>query len=147
VWHTLYFGQYPFHLDLGETLPSTSPYAMTLEVLSIRLESPGWIELVGSLNPLKVIADFITHWRSENTKRMAIQSNESLQRDKARAKLATDILKMMPEGTRVQGVHRIVDITNAVITPTTLALQSIASDARIEGAMLTRGDSNSLDKE
>jgi hypothetical protein len=141
VWQRLYFERYPFHQNLDEVLQSTSPFAMTLTVGSIRLESPGWMELIGSLNPLKVIADFITGCRAENTKRMAIRSNEAIQRDRIRAKFATDILKMLPERTRLEGVHRIVDITNGVIVPAALALESIASDERVEGALMLRDDS------
>src|SRR5215208_4251290 len=36
---------------------------------TILYESPGWFELIGNLNPLKVISDLITAWRKENTER------------------------------------------------------------------------------
>lgn len=41
----------------------------TLKIKCIKINSPGLIEFIGNLNPLKVIADFITSWRHENTLR------------------------------------------------------------------------------
>ncbi len=41
--------------------------SLNLRILRIRLESPGLLEFLGALNPLKVIADIIIAWRRENT--------------------------------------------------------------------------------
>lgn len=38
-------------------------------VRKIRYGSPGWIELLGSLNPFKLIADCVRDWRKQNTER------------------------------------------------------------------------------
>lgn len=56
-----------------------------LIVDKIRYASPGWMELIGSLNPLKVIADIIRDWRKENTERLRI--NQQFQLDKERLEL------------------------------------------------------------
>ena len=40
-----------------------------LAVTSAEYSSPGWLGFAGSLNPLKVVADFITDWRAENSQR------------------------------------------------------------------------------
>jgi len=40
-----------------------------LRVHSFQLESPGWLEVLGALQPLRIIADSIARWRSENTER------------------------------------------------------------------------------
>jgi hypothetical protein len=130
---------HPLDNRFEEVVKTMNPYAITLEVGSIRFESPGFFEVLGSLNPLKLVADFITNWRAENTKRITIQSNETIQFEKVRAKFATDVLKMMPEAVRGESAHRIVEITNSVITPSALTLESIASDERVKQARLTNG--------
>jgi hypothetical protein len=106
-----------------------------LAVQSIQLESPGWVEVCGSLNPLKVIADFISGYRAENTKRMALRINDSIERDKIRAKFATEMMKMMPSKIRAEAPHTIVEVTNAVIVPCTRALESMATNDHVEGAL------------
>src|SRR5690242_20056520 len=37
-----------------------------LKIDRLELASPGFAELVGNLNPLKIIVDFIAEWRREN---------------------------------------------------------------------------------
>jgi len=54
----------------------------SLDIGGIRLESPGWIQVIGHLNPLKTIVDFISKWRTENTKRMKITSDAALSEKK-----------------------------------------------------------------
>jgi hypothetical protein len=34
-----------------------------LHIGKVQIASPGWIEVIGSLNPLKVICDLVTSWR------------------------------------------------------------------------------------
>ncbi len=43
--------------------------SIALTVNRIQMASPGIVEIIGSLNPLKLILDFITAWRQENTQR------------------------------------------------------------------------------
>lgn len=40
-----------------------------LAVEGIEYGSPGWVQVLGSWNPLKVLADFVTAWRAENSQR------------------------------------------------------------------------------
>jgi hypothetical protein len=40
-----------------------------LHVRSVRYASPGWIELIGALHPLKIVSDFVTRYRQENSAR------------------------------------------------------------------------------
>ncbi len=67
------FAPYPetFHVLPGtaELQALANIRAGVLRVWSIRLESPGWFEVIGSWNPLKIIADAVAAWRSENTER------------------------------------------------------------------------------
>jgi hypothetical protein len=65
---------------------------LELEVRRIQLASPGFIELLGSLNPIKTMADFITSWRSENTKRQELM----LAHKRALADRAAEIIKASP---------------------------------------------------
>ena len=63
-----------------------------LRIGRIQLASPGFIELIGSLNPLKLIADFIIAWRHENTIRDQNHQQADLDRLKVKADLAKAIL-------------------------------------------------------
>jgi hypothetical protein len=42
-----------------------------LQIDAISYASPGWIQMIGDWNPIKVLAEFISKWRAENTKREA----------------------------------------------------------------------------
>jgi hypothetical protein len=61
-------------------------------IQQIQIASPGFIEFVGSLNPIKTIADFITSWRAENTKRQEM----NLAHKRALADRAAEIVKASP---------------------------------------------------
>lgn len=60
-------------LELGAAWSSDE-----LSIKRININSPGLLELFGHLNPIKVISEFITKWRHENTIR---------ERDRSKAKL------------------------------------------------------------
>src|SRR5438094_1270484 len=45
------------------------PSTPQLLAKSLHHESPGWVEVLGAWNPLKVIADFMSQWRAENSAR------------------------------------------------------------------------------
>lgn len=133
-------------LDSWESiLASVVPYTAQLEVAAIRLESPGWINLLGHLNPLKTIADFISKWRAENTKRMklAMDSNVrreelALEREKMNRKFATDILGHLPEGHG--HAPRFAEIAERTINPSLAGLDRLLADSRVIDAEVV-GDS------
>jgi len=45
------------------------PSVPQLLLKSVEHHSPGWVEVLGAWNPLKVVADFISQWRAENSAR------------------------------------------------------------------------------
>src|ERR1017187_7191150 len=110
VWTTLYRNDSrmpPFGRSFEEILQSVSSFSCPLIVGGIKISSPGWIELIGNLNPLKVASDFITKYRAENTKRAKLQSDahiaqqhEITERFRIRAEFAARVLELMPEGSR-----------------------------------------------
>jgi len=147
VWKALYTIAYkePFGRNFGDLLKTLRPFCFPLTVGAIRISSPGWIDLVGSLNPLKVVADFITNYRAENTKRTEIDAkvynateHEKTERMRIHAELATNILALLPEHSRVESAHRIIDISQAVIEPSMTALESIVEDRRVKSADILR---------
>jgi hypothetical protein len=64
-----------------------------LTVRRIAIASPGLIELIGSLNPLKLVADFITNWRHENT----VREENARQADLERLKVNSEVTKKLLE--------------------------------------------------
>jgi uncharacterized membrane protein len=105
---------------------------------AVSIASPGWIQLVGQLNPLKTIADFITGFRAENTKRMEMTERVRLEREKVCAKLATDVLRMMPVEHRWEGSQRLPEVVRTVIEPATATLMEVARDHRLRSAEIVR---------
>jgi hypothetical protein len=75
--------------------------------------------------------------RIESNERIATE-HEKTERMRTKAELATNILSLMPEHSRPESAHRIVDISQAVIEPSTTALEAIAGDERVESAELIR---------
>jgi hypothetical protein len=152
VWSALYSNSYsqPFGRNFRDLLTSMHPFCFPLTVGAIRISSPGWIKVVGSLNPLKVVAKFITDYRTENTKRTEIDADvykatehEKTERMRIQADLAAQILGMLPEHARVQSAHRVIDISHEVIEPSRKALESIVEDERVKSAEILRLGSGS----
>lgn len=54
-------------ISLESLIDFVKTYSGALDVNSIRYGSPGWFELIGNLNPLKVLADAVTEYREQNT--------------------------------------------------------------------------------
>lgn len=91
-------------LDIGgrEIYPNDQ-----LEITRISIQSPGWIELLGSLNPLQQIREYLKDrhermkdksWRGEAEKKRAILENDLLQQQVETARIGTitaysDLLK------------------------------------------------------
>jgi hypothetical protein len=130
-------------------LHSVVPYTARLEVAAIRLESPGWINLLGHLNPLKTIADFISKWRAENTKRIKLEMDSNarreelaLEREKMNRKFAMDVLGHIPEG-HGQAL-RFAEIAERTINPSLAGLDRLLADSRVIDAEVV--DGNSVDK-
>jgi hypothetical protein len=67
-----------------------------LRLRSVHLASPGFLELVGSLNPIKTIAEFITAWRHENTLRDQAVIQANLEMNKLLAERAAELVKATP---------------------------------------------------
>jgi len=127
-------------------LKTVVPYTAKLEIAAIRLESPGWIDVLGHLNPLKTIADAISKWRAENTKRMKLkmdskvrQEELALEREKMNRKFALDVLAHLPEG-HGQAL-RFAEIAEQTINPSLARLDNLLSDSRIIDAEVADGDS------
>jgi hypothetical protein len=136
VWTALYGQHHWPGRDFDDVLKAVSPFTIPLTIKAIHIESPGFVELLGSWNPLKVIGDAIKNWRSENTKRIAIGEKSAIERDKVRAHLAEALFKLIPKEERTQHVQRIPDIVQAVLEPSAKYLHPVISDGRIENARL-----------
>lgn len=63
----------------------------------IELHSPGWLEVLGRLNPLRAIEETIKAWRAENTKRMKIESQERVELRRLESQERLEILRVKSE--------------------------------------------------
>ena len=139
------YGKEGFYVErepFSRVVAGVQPFVSPLGVDAIRLQSPGWLQIVGNLNPLKVIADFISKWRTENTKRMQIKTTtdtererfhteSALERERMLRGFALELLRQLPEGQRAHHAGRLAEVAEYAITPATSALQRVASDARV----------------
>ncbi len=155
-WTELYHGSMYRYSNEGiqlqrepfpRVIAGVQPFVPPLGVDAIRLESPGWLQIVGNLNPLKVIADFISKWRAENTKRLQIKTTADTERERFRTEsaqerermlrgFALEVLRQLPEGERGSHAGRLAEVAEYAITPATAALRRVANDARVVEAEL-----------
>jgi hypothetical protein len=98
-----------------------------LRLSKIEIASPGFAELIGSLNPLKTIADFITAWRHENTLRDTAMLQANLELRKTLADHAASIVQAAPSPDFVDRFLRF-----ALDEPRE-RLELVARDLRLEG--------------
>ena len=149
TWHSEVFGR-SMHHPMGVFGAQPPPFERLLELTravsqplavdAISYASPGWIQLIGDWNPLKVLSEFITKWRAENTKRDANLMKFENDRLRIQADLAAKLLDAAPkmEKHHEGGTSRLIDMAESVIKPATGYLQRIGSDSRIIEAELAR---------
>jgi hypothetical protein len=113
--------------DAGEEFVRATTQALrALGISQIRLASPGFVEFIGSLNPLKLIADFIIQWRAQtlgDTKsaREAEIERLKINADVAKTTLAgllADVRQKAPLNETIAGVLRSVRQTGELMTET-----------------------------
>jgi hypothetical protein len=91
------------------------------------------------LNPLKVLSEFITKWRSENTKREANKMKYENDRLRIQADLAARLIAAAPNMDLPEsGTSRLIDMAEDVIKPTTSYLTRLSTDSRIIDAKIVR---------
>jgi len=132
------FGQEP----LPRVLAGIQPLVSSLDIDAIKLQSPGWLQVIGNLNPLKVIADFISKWRAENTKRLQIKttaaterervhSESALERERMLRAFALEVLRQLPDDQRGHHANRLAEVAEYAIVPSTDALKRVADDVHV----------------
>jgi hypothetical protein len=112
--------------DAGEELVKATTRAQrALRISQIRLASPGFVEFIGSLNPLKLVADFIIQWRGQNFADKKSARDAEIERLKINADVAKtlaglvgDVRQKAPLNEVIAGVLRSVRETEESITET-----------------------------
>lgn len=144
-WHHQFHG-FRHHFPGGIAGSDTPSYAELIELSNtisgplqidaISYASPGWIQLIGNWNPLKVIADSVSKWRAENTKREANWLKAQTDQMRIQADLAAKILAQAPKmhDRYDAGTSRLVELAAEVIKPTTKYVERLGNDARVVNA-------------
>jgi hypothetical protein len=89
--------------------------------------------MIGDWNPLKVLADFISKWRAENTKRDANRLRAENEQLRIRTELAAKLLEAAPKMERHHegGAARLIDMAENVIQPATGYIARVGADSRV----------------
>lgn len=152
TWHSQVFGSSHHHPmgftgvpppDFSRLLELTRSVVEPLQIDAISYASPGWIQMIGDWNPLKVIADMISKWRAENTKREANRMKADNDRFRIQAELAAKILEAAPKMERHQegGTSRLIDLAESVILPATSYIKAVGANGRvIDAEMVHAGE-------
>ena len=140
-------------IDLESLIGLVKTYSGTLDVNSIRYGSPGWIEFIGNLNPLKVIADAIGEYREQNTIRERDREQAEIAREKnrldaenERRRIDGDVLKAVIQHAphlfeRNNG--RLTEVNENIIIPANKAIAEIGRDIRIKDVTVKRNRNRS----
>ena len=123
-----------------------------LQVGSLHYGSPGFFEFIGSLNPLKIVADFITKNREINRKRQETKLFDERERQRQSDEYEIEMAKVRIEAekARTQTWVSVIDrlspeertpVTAELVKVLTRNTEGIANDARLRGArMLETGE-------
>lgn len=154
---TLWFGQYVEAYDwrgdirFREQHPSqnfealialSKHFAPALCVRRISYASPGWLDVIGGWNPLKVIADAISEWRRQNTEREKNRLDAEIKREKIRQEAETERLRVRGDVLKTvitsnaplwqgSGSDRLVEVEQRILQPAQEFIQQLASDTRV----------------
>ena len=113
-----------------------------LSIARISYASPGWIEVLGSWNPLKTISDAVDAWRRQNTIRLKQKQDTDVRQEKNRldadnerlrikASILQTILVQAPHLWSGGNTDRIAEVNEKVITPAMKLVDQIGKDSRI----------------
>jgi hypothetical protein len=108
-------------------------YTGPLHIHGISFASHDWVDLLGNLNPLKVIADAIAEWRRQNIERERNLMNAETERLKIRTGFAMEVLRSYESAAdgNPNGYNRMAEIEQKVIRPAEEFIDRIAGDRRI----------------
>ncbi len=106
---------------IEEVIALAAHQTAPLSIASIRYESPGWIQVLAAWNPLKVMADCIGQWRTENSQRTRL----NLQYQRQERAYHLELLKMMPPDMAAEYAGRLLDRVVG-------SAMAVARDTRIE---------------
>jgi hypothetical protein len=118
-----------------------------LRLGSIHYGSPGWLTVIGSLNPLKTVADGITDNRKINAGRDEVRRSDEREREQQRRdhELQVARLQMEAEKARYEYVNIFLDrlplheqgpVAAQVIERLMGSTEAIANEARVDGARM-----------
>lgn len=148
-WHNQFFTvkYYSGAVDLGppssfaQLMNVTNAFAEPLQIDAISYASPGWIQLIGDLNPLKVLSEFISKWREENTQREKVHRDSENSNLQIRCKLAARLLEVLPKMKDHDERSRLIDLVENIVEPTNTYIQGVKNNSRIlEVAIVNRHD-------
>jgi len=122
--------------DFEKVFPVLRTLTGPLAIKAIQIASPGWIEIVGGLSALKVLASVINAYRSENTKRQDIKS-----------KLLRDLVELVPEETRKKYSPTIMWIAESMVDPTFNGIETILVDQKITHASIVESEEQDVEDE
>jgi hypothetical protein len=118
-------------------------YSGSLDLENVRYGSPGLIEMFGSLNPLKVIADAIINWREQNTLHGQNEADSEKGRphaEHARRRIQGDVLRAVlnssPELWKGNN-GRLTEVSEKIIGPAMRVIAGIARDSRVADVSLS----------
>jgi hypothetical protein len=113
-----------------------------LSIGSVSYASPGWVEVIGSWNPLKVIADAFNQSKHLTNERRRIELEAKNQRLKQvleartaelaiRADVWKEVLRIAPPYGGANASDRLVQLNAEVIEPAEEFVERLAADGRI----------------
>ena len=105
--------------------------AHPLELKKINISSPGTMEFLGSLNPLKVIADFITAWRAENTARTEMERQYATEEMRIKADLMKSLIERADKLTQEGAIQFLEAFIKFALDESLDKLKEIGRDLRI----------------
>jgi hypothetical protein len=118
--------------DFNSIVRLSREQTIELRVKHITVASPGVVELIGSINPLKTIADFILAWRHENTIRDQNERQMRLERYKVRAEIVKTLLeKASTLRTEAENDHFAEKMSRFLADESLDTLVELAKDIRL----------------
>lgn len=122
-----FFKDNPDGFDVRRLIDNVNP----LMIRSVRMSSPGWLEVIGAFNPLKIIADFFTAYRAENTKRMKLKLDAVKHREELVMNLTIGVLKLIPK-RELEANQQLSVLAQHLIPEIFPTLQAIAVEKKVK---------------
>jgi len=125
-------------VEFSDLILLAEQYTGALHLWNLRYSSPGFVEVLASFNPLKLIADFIIEWRKQNIEKERVHLEHQAKIAQIRTGAAIEVIKLAESlhTGRLEG-SRWPELSREVLLHLQSFVSDVAPDIRVGNVLVS----------